>query len=519
MRSLVPLLLLCIALATAKRPPKPEAAPLPPAEATDASHSEALVGSESRAQGKNRLVRLLENVGAHLSATSAFLERHKHSLEVVLLASAVGVFVTSLWRVGADIDREYEKEVAGLQGRQDGRMLSQRQGTDEFLEDEPYDADEEQSESTGERRITYTREEKGLLACVVDVKNLVTTFDDIGGLEDEKLLLEELVVHPMQQADAPSNPWTGHPLLRPPTGILLYGPPGCGKTMLVRAAAKEAGVTLLQITPAFIESKWFGESAQKVSALFSLARKLQPCIIYIDEVDALCLERNVESVNRDLKSELLQQWDGLQGVKGDRIIIVGSTNALKDIDAAFQRRFARCIPIPYPSYPERIKVLKKVLAGVALDAKLRLEAVAAGTDGYSSSDLEELARAALNRAVREMRERMRITAKMNAARQKETPKVQMDYATLRPLTLSDFEAALDEALPTKFHGVDDVDLRDVLSPSSAPTPTANNYGSDDDWMDEQFVEPEVARQPSENRPEEDRMGYSTGPDSESFPFP
>eukprot|EP00968_Pinguiococcus_pyrenoidosus_P017697 scaffold1786_cov250-Pinguiococcus_pyrenoidosus.AAC.4 len=133
--------------------------------------------------------------------------------------------------------------------------------------------------------------------------------------------------------------------------------------------------------------------------------------------------------------------------------------------------------------------------------------------------MQELARAALNRAVREMRERMRITAKMNAARQKETPKVQMDYATLRPLTLSDFEAALDEALPTKFHGVDDVDLRDVLSPSSAPTPTANNYGSDDDWMDEQFVEPEVARQPSENRPEEDRMGYSTGPDSESFPFP
>uniref|UniRef100_A0A6U4IE80 AAA+ ATPase domain-containing protein n=1 Tax=Phaeomonas parva TaxID=124430 RepID=A0A6U4IE80_9STRA len=381
----------------------------------------------------------------------------------------------------------------------------------------PGAASKPQSLGPGGRELPeLTEEERALLGALVDTASLGTAFENIGGLEEQKSALEELVVYPMRVAAAESaaaeaavaaerdgttpppqglgahshNPWTGHPLLRPPTGILLYGPPGCGKTMLIRAAAREAGVNLLQITPGVIESKWFGESAQNVRALFGLARKLQPCLVYIDEVDALCLERHQESNSRDLKAELLQQWDGLRGVRGDRIIILGSTNSLQDLDEAFQRRFVRSIQVPYPSYNERVQVLRKVMEGVALDPKLSLPTVAAATDGYSASDLEELARAALHRPVREMRARLRLRAR--SATNSSGTGVPPDGASvvgpieaLRPLTIGDLEAAMEEALPTKFHGYE------RMTRSPPPARVTENLGDDsdaDNW-DDGFEEP------------------------------
>ena len=199
-------------------------------------------------------------------------------------------------------------------------------------------------------------EQRLLTACLVDTKSLKTQFDEIGGLESAKDALMELVVYPMQHPEV----FRGHRLLRPPSGLLLYGPPGCGKTMLARATAREAGAHLLELAPSALQSKWHGDTPKAAAALFSLARKLAPCIIYIDEVDAVCRRRDAreDQVSRDLKAELLQRWDGLRDNNEEGVIIIGATNAPQDLDPAFQRRFGRSVLVPRPGREARAEVLR-----------------------------------------------------------------------------------------------------------------------------------------------------------------
>ena len=127
-----------------------------------------------------------------------------------------------------------------------------------------------------------------ILSSIVTPEEINITFQDIGGLDPLISDLHESVIYPLMMPEVYSN----SPLLQAPSGVLLYGPPGCGKTMLAKALAKESGANFISIRMSSIMDKWYGESNKIVDAMFSLANKLQPCIIFIDEIDSFLRERS-----------------------------------------------------------------------------------------------------------------------------------------------------------------------------------------------------------------------------------
>lgn len=197
---------------------------------------------------------------------------------------------------------------------------------------------------------------------------------DIGGLEPIIASLQESVIYPLRYPEL----FTSSSLLGAPKGVLLYGPPGCGKTMMAKALAKESGATFINIAASVLTSKWFGDSNKLVAALFSLARKTQPSIVFIDEIDSFlrmrqkddheatgmikaefmtCVVRRVTCfVSSDLRHRL---WDGLLS-NPDKIVVLGATNRPNDIDAAILRRMPKRFSVGLPSLDQRLKILKLV---------------------------------------------------------------------------------------------------------------------------------------------------------------
>lgn len=133
-------------------------------------------------------------------------------------------------------------------------------------------------------------------------------------------------------------------LLKPCRGILLFGPPGTGKTMLAKAIANEAGASFINVSMSTITSKWFGEDEKNVRALFTLAAKVSPTIIFVDEVDSMLGQRTRVSEHeamRKIKNEFMTHWDGLLTKPGEKILVLGATNRPFDLDEAIIRRFER----------------------------------------------------------------------------------------------------------------------------------------------------------------------------------
>lgn len=168
------------------------------------------------------------------------------------------------------------------------------------------------------------------------------TFCDIGALSDIKELIQELVMLPLQRPDL----FNGG-LLKPCRGILLFGPPGTGKTMLAKAVANEAGASFMTISMSSIMSKWYGEAEKSIRALFSLAAKIAPSIIFVDEVDSMLGTRessNENEASRRIKNEFMMHWDGLLSKPNERILVLAATNRPFDLDDAIIRRFEhRCV--------------------------------------------------------------------------------------------------------------------------------------------------------------------------------
>ena len=145
-------------------------------------------------------------------------------------------------------------------------------------------------------------------------------------------------------------------------GVLLFGPPGTGKTMLAKAVATEGGATFISIDASSIENKWLGESEKNAKAMFTLARRLAPCVIYIDEVDSILSSREQgdESSHGTLtsvKTTIMQEWDGLRTTQ-DRVVVIGSTNRPFDLDEAVLRRMPRRVLVDLPDLKTREEILK-----------------------------------------------------------------------------------------------------------------------------------------------------------------
>ncbi|KAJ1343208.1 hypothetical protein BSLG_002234 [Batrachochytrium salamandrivorans] len=173
--------------------------------------------------------------------------------------------------------------------------------------------------------------------------------------------------------------------------------------MLAKALAKESGACFINLHVSTLTEKWFGESQKLVSALFSLAQKLQPTIVFIDEIDAFLRERrsNDHEATSMMKSEFMTLWDGLASEESGRIIILGATNRPTDLDKAILRRLPKRFSVQLPSTPQRSKVLKLLLKRINLDDDFDYEDLAERTQGYSCSDLKELCRNAVMVPVRE----------------------------------------------------------------------------------------------------------------------
>jgi SpoVK/Ycf46/Vps4 family AAA+-type ATPase len=151
-------------------------------------------------------------------------------------------------------------------------------------------------------------------------------------------------------------------LLGAPPGVLLYGPPGCGKTMMAKALAKESNATFINLHISTLTDKYYGESNKLAAAVFSLARKLQPAIVFIDEIDSFLRERrsNDHETTGMMKAEFMSLWDGLTTGEDRRIVILGATNRPNDIDSAILRRMPKRFAVRLPTEAQRRSILELV---------------------------------------------------------------------------------------------------------------------------------------------------------------
>ncbi|XP_066152493.1 spastin isoform X1 [Euwallacea fornicatus] len=247
-------------------------------------------------------------------------------------------------------------------------------------------------------------------------------WEDVVGQETAKQALQEMVILPSLRPEL----FTG--LRTPARGLLLFGPPGNGKTLLARAVAHECQATFFAISAASLTSKYVGDGEKMVRALFAMARELQPSIIFIDEVDSLLSERsnNEHECSRRLKTEFLVEFDGLpSNPDNDRVLVMGATNRPQELDEAVLRRFTKRVYVTLPDLEIRIRLLKKLLSkqGSCSLTPQELKRLATLTEGYSASDLTGLAKDAALGPIREL--------------QPEQVK-QLDPSALRSITMADF---------------------------------------------------------------------------------
>ncbi|KAM0252378.1 hypothetical protein ACHAQJ_007710 [Trichoderma viride] len=227
----------------------------------------------------------------------------------------------------------------------------------------------------------------------------------IGGLDMIIEELKESVIYPLTMPHLYQHAAS---LLSAPSGVLLYGPPGCGKTMLAKALAKESGASFINLHISTLTEKWYGDSNKIVRAVFSLARKMQPAIVFIDEIDAVLGTRRSgeHEASGMVKAEFMTLWDGLTSSNSSgipaQIVVLGATNRIHDIDEAILRRMPKKFPITLPGLEQRRRILQLILKDAKVEAEhFDLDHVSKLTAGMSGSDIKEACRDAAMAPVRE----------------------------------------------------------------------------------------------------------------------
>ncbi|MET1159669.1 MAG: CDC48 family AAA ATPase [Thermoprotei archaeon] len=261
------------------------------------------------------------------------------------------------------------------------------------------------------------------------------TYEDIGGLKNVIQRIRELVELPLRYPEIFRK--LG---IEPPKGILLYGPPGCGKTLLAKAVANEADAYFIAINGPEIMSKYYGESEARLREIFEQAKKKAPAIIFIDEIDAIAPKRDevVGEVERRVVAQLLALMDGLES-RGD-VIVIAATNRPNALDPALRRpgRFDREIEVPLPDKQGRLEILQIHTRGVPLAEDVDLNKLAEITHGYTGADLAALVKEAALHALRRY-----------------LPEIDLDSGIIPPevldkieVRMEDFMAAYKEIVPS-----------------------------------------------------------------------
>ncbi|MFX0187753.1 MAG: CDC48 family AAA ATPase [Candidatus Hodarchaeota archaeon] len=232
---------------------------------------------------------------------------------------------------------------------------------------------------------------------MIEIPNVL--WEDIGGLTEIKQELKEAVEWPLMYPKLFKKAG-----IRPLNGILLFGPPGCGKTLLAKAVATETKSNFITVKGPEIFSKWVGESERSVREIFRKARQAAPSIVYFDEIDAISSDRGEYQgthIYDSIVNQILVEMDGIENRKG--IVVIASTNRPDLVDPALLRpgRFDRLLFVTAPDYDARIKILKVHTKNMPLTKDISLKKIAQITEGYSGADLENLCREAGMNAIRE----------------------------------------------------------------------------------------------------------------------
>lgn len=236
----------------------------------------------------------------------------------------------------------------------------------------------------GEESEKQDEEEEGREWAAAEVPDI--HFSDIAGLEDVKKAITTRMINPVKYPEKYKlyNKKTGG-------GVLLFGPPGTGKTMIAKAIACEVGAKFYAVKGSDIVSKWVGESEKNINSLFETARKDDLAIIFIDEMDSLLGRRGVDTHNDRRVNEFLQQIDGFSG-RCPNLLLLGATNRPWDVDGAALRpgRFSQKIYVPLPDAPARRFMFEKSLKGAPVAENVNIDELVKLTEGYSGADIEEV---------------------------------------------------------------------------------------------------------------------------------
>jgi len=233
----------------------------------------------------------------------------------------------------------------------------------------------------------------------VEIPNI--TWKDIGGLENVKRELQETVQYPVEHPEKFEK--FG---MQPSKGVLFYGPPGCGKTLLAKAIANECQANFISIKGPELLTMWFGESESNVREVFDKARQASPCVLFFDELDSIARARGSGGgdgggAGDRVINQILTEIDGV-GVRKN-VFVIGATNRPDILDPAIMRpgRLDQLVYIPLPDRKSRIQIFKATLRKSPLSKEIDLEALARATSGFSGADITEICQRACKFAIRE----------------------------------------------------------------------------------------------------------------------